>query len=157
MKQKEPSLEDFLDLSAMLTGYDRIDLQGTGLLDAYLKEVVSIVGAEIAAELTVAGARIYRKYRDRENKLEEAVRSEILSNIRLGPVARNVITMWYLGEWDQLPQSWVDAHGLAQTAPSHVVSADAYKESLVWRAIGSHPPGAKQPGYGTWSLPPSAD
>jgi hypothetical protein len=27
-------------------------------------------------------------------------------------------------------------------------------EGLVWDAIGSHPQGAKQPGYASWALPP---
>jgi hypothetical protein len=51
-----------------------------------------------------------------------------------------MVKMWYLGSW------------LGQ-----VVSADAYKEGLVWPAIGTHPPAAKQPGYASWSLPPDGE
>ncbi|MBK8313780.1 MAG: hypothetical protein IPL01_07020 [Acidobacteria bacterium] len=154
MKNKQSSIDDFLDLSSLLTGFDKVDLQGTGLAEIYRKEVLGIIGAQITTEIEKAGTAIYRKYRNREKLMEEAVRSEILSHAILGPLAKNITSMWYLGVWNQMPQAWLDHTGIKQTAPSHVISADAYKESLVWRVIGSHPPGAKQPGYGTWSLPP---
>ena len=53
----------------------------------------------------------------------------------------NIIALWYVGGWGQ---------GFDQV----VVSADGYREGLVWDAIGAHPMGAKQPGFDTWSEPP---
>ena len=37
---------------------------------------------------------------------------------------------------------------------TRIISAEAYMEGLLWRAAGTHPQGAKQPGYGSWSFPP---
>ena len=38
-----------------------------------------------------------------------------------------------------------------------VVSADAYQAGLAWGLAGAHPQGARQPGYGSWALPPGTD
>jgi hypothetical protein len=69
-------------------------------------------------------------------------------------MARNIIKMWYTGNWAQLPQAWRNQHGAGARDVDHVISSQAYQEGLVWRAIGTHPQGAKQPGFGTWALPP---
>jgi hypothetical protein len=45
--------------------------------------------------------------------------------------------MWYNGNWGQ-----------------NVVSGQAYIQGLIWDAAEAHPPGAKQPGYGSWAIPP---
>jgi hypothetical protein len=86
--------------------------------------------------------------------LQEAVRARILDAPWLGPLARNTITLWYTAQWAQLPAAWRYAHGAVEADVDHVVSAQAYQEGLMWKAAGTHPMGARQPGYGTWALPP---
>jgi hypothetical protein len=149
--------QDFLELSAVLTGYGRADLLGTGLARRYYDETVSIVGEATVGELLGAAVSSLRAAGGDAAGLEEAVRRKILGDAKLGPVARNVIKMWYLGSWYQLPREWREAYGANARDTDHVVSAAAYQEGLVWRAVGSHPPGAKQPGFGTWSLPPQPE
>lgn len=126
--------EQFLDLSVALTGYSRVDLQGTGLVGEYWCELVSSAGEETSRELLDAWERVQRS----TDALEPALRREILSCPKLGPAARNLVKMWYLGQWSD----------------DHVVSGEAYQQGLVWDAIGAHPMAAKQQGFGTWSLPP---
>jgi hypothetical protein len=147
--------EDFLALSAMLTGYGRADLLGTGVARRYYDEVVSVVGDAVCRELLEAAAACAAE--DDPARRERAVRRTVLAHPKLGPVARNVIKMWYLGSWRQLPRAWRAAYGDSPAGGNHVVSAQAYQEGLVWRAIGSHPPGAKPPGFGTWALEPRAE
>jgi hypothetical protein len=149
--------DDFLALSVALTGYDRVDLLGTGMVRPYYDELVSIVGEAVAGELLGAAVSSLRRAGGDAKELQEEVRRTILDDAKLGPVARNVIKMWYLGNWYQLPRAWREAHGAHARDTDHVVSAAAYQEGLVWRAIGSHPPGAKQPGFGTWSQPPNLE
>ena len=48
-----------------------------------------------------------------------------------------VITMWYLGTWE-----------------GAYINDLSYKEGLVWNIMHAHPPGAKQPGYKSWSVKP---
>ena len=147
-------LDDFLKLSAVLTGYDRADLHGTGMVRPYYDELVSIVGEAIVGELLGEAVSSLQGTGGDAREQEEAIRRKILDDEKLGPVARNVIKMWYVGNWYQLPREWRDTYGAHARDTDHVVSAAAYQEGLVWRAIGSHPPGAKQPGFGTWSQPP---
>ena len=126
--------QQFLDLSVSLTGYRRVDLEGTGQVDAYWRELVASAGEEISSELLTAWERVRRS----TDELAPALRREILSNPEIGPAARNLIKMWYLGQWSD----------------DRVVSGEAYQQGLVWDAIGAHPMAAKQQGFGVWSLPP---
>ena len=56
----------------------------------------------------------------------------------------------------QLPAAWRNVHGAWANDVTFVVSTQSYTEGLVWKAIHTHPPAAKQPGYGSWALPPVA-
>jgi hypothetical protein len=87
---------------------------------------------------------------DRKGQL----RREIFGNQMLGPIARNIIKLWYVGIWYQLPRVWAEAHGSRPADVTRTVSPEAYVEGLLWPAIGAHPPGAKAPGYGSWASPP---
>ena len=91
---------------------------------------------------------------DRHTPLEIAIRSRIMLNPTLGPIGRNLVVLWYLGQWNQLPADWRDVHGANAMDMTGYVSAEAYTQGLVWEAIGTHPQGAKMPGYGSWALPP---
>lgn len=85
---------------------------------------------------------------------DDGFRKVILDDPRYGPAVRNVLVMWYLGTWSQLPREWRNAYGATSYDTDHVVSAAAYREGLVWPAAGTHPMSAKQPGYGSWARPP---
>ena len=52
-------------------------------------------------------------------------------------ITGKIITLWYLGSWN-----------------GNYISASSYKEGLVWKVMGSHPPGAKQPGFKSWNTQP---
>ena len=147
----------FIDLSVALTGFTRLDLLGTGVAQEYYDEVVGIVGEDICGYLWAASARAIEPEGRDSDELEKAIRETILSDPKLGPVARNIIKMWYLGSWERLPETWRGTYGDNVKGEDHVVSGHAYKEGLVWVAMEAHPMGAKQPGYGTWSLPPGKD
>jgi hypothetical protein len=80
----------------------------------------------------------------------------------LGPVARNIIRLWYVAIWYELPKRWKERFGgidgeMPEFDETYVVSPAAYTEGLLWRAIGAHPAGAKAPGYGEWAEPPIID
>lgn len=154
--EKNPA-EPFLALSAILTGFESVDLLGTGLVDAYYNEVVNIVGKTISDELWATTTQVIDLYHKDEAKLETAIRQEILASPKFGPLARNIIQMWYVGNWNELPQSWRDVYGVSPNDTTRVISPLAYQQGLVWDAIGAHAPAAKQPGFGSWSQPPAKD
>jgi hypothetical protein len=130
-------LERFVALSAELTGFRTVDIWGTGQARAHLDLVLAVAGDDLTARLLRAPA------------------AEALADPDLGPLARNLIVLWYLGQWDQMPRHWRDRHGAAPADVAGVPSAAAFRAGLVWPAIGSHPTGAKAPGFGSWATPPA--
>lgn len=138
------AVKKFLQLSVILTGFDEDFLRGTGMLQTYYDELLRIIGAREAGELFGAFDRV-------ADGDDTQLRKVVLNNHRYGPIARNVMTMWYLGMWTQLPRKWRDKYGATSDDTDHVVSAAAYRESLVWPAAGTHPMSAKAPGFGTWA------
>ena len=133
-------VERFVELSAALTGFRGAELIGTGQARAHLDLVLSVAGEDLGARLLAAGPDDV---------------PELLADPDLGPLARNVIVLWYLGQWDQMPRAWRERHGAAPADESRVASAAAYRAGLVWPAIGTHAMGANAPGFGSWAAPPA--
>ncbi len=147
-------LEGFLAFSAAATAFSTFELHGTGQAEAYLATATDIVGAATLDELVAADAAIREAAGDDRAARDRLVRARILSDDRLGPVARNIMKLWYIGTWYAMPPEWTEAFGVGGDDRTFVVSPSSYTEGLVWPAIGANPPGAKGPGYGTWSSPP---
>jgi hypothetical protein len=141
--------ETFLSLSVRLTGFDRVDLQGTGMLEAYFKYLLNDRKdrhdelerlAEVANELDrLAASR-------GDVAVRAAIRQHLMEDSELGPLAANIIRMWYTGSWQTDP---------GNPSSAKVIAPQAYQEGLVWKVVHSHPPGAKAPGFGTWSELPA--
>lgn len=148
------SMEQFLLLSVILTGYSKADLLSTGLSQQYYDKLSSIVDGDLCGRLWTATEKVLRKGGDHPERIERNVRVLLFRDPAFAPLAANIIKMWYLGSWCQLPQGWRHKYGAKAEDVDHVISAEAYQEGLIWNAIGSHPQGAKQPGFGSWSLPP---
>jgi hypothetical protein len=142
-------LESFVALSALLTGFDRVALLGTGTADSYLDMLRMALPDGVLGELLAAYDQLPTGP-DRDS----ALASDILGDSKLGPVARNVILLWYCGTWTALPSAWHDAYGCSPLDVSQVVSGEAYQQGLQWVVAGAHPMGARQQGYGAWSVAP---
>ena len=160
-------LKLFYNISAPLTGYNEADLMGTGVGEQYL---VTLLGLGYPKQ----GESIYRKNSDLADKVKGYkaaldllcvinVDKSLLQDPLNGPLAKNIISMWYTATWNALDPSWwtenvVDAADGA-LIPEHkqetfIVSSAAYKSGLIWNAMETHPMGANQPGFGTWAKPP---
>ena len=144
--------ERFLDFSSEMTGFSVFDLQGTGQAPSFLSAVTGVVGERLLDELLDAYVGVDGPGGSPQR--EAGLRGAIFSDEMLGPVARNVIKLWYVGIWYELPAEWTDAFGAHENDRTFMVSPAAYTEALLWPAIGANPPGAKGPGYGNWALPP---
>jgi hypothetical protein len=156
MTNEKDGLAHFLALSGVLTGYEQVDLQGTGLAATYYETFTGIVRPEICEELWKLSSKIVEGHRHDEGAMNSAIRHEILASLEFGPLATNIIQMWYLGSWIQLPQAWTNQFGASPADVTKVISAEAYKQSLIYDVMEAHPPGAKQPGFGSWSQPPAS-
>jgi hypothetical protein len=147
-------LQRFLDFSAEVTAFGTVDLHGTGQAPSYLNTVVGVVGEQLLGELldvyhrTVAELDLDRAERSR------GLSRNLFSDEKFGPIARNIIKLWYVGVWFELPFEWTETFGALENDGTFTASAQAYPEGLLWRAIGANPPGARAPGYGSWAEPP---
>lgn len=143
----------FTELSVALTGFDRAELAGTGLIETYYTTLLRIIGEREAGHLFQAAAEALAA--DRKNRDGEALRRQVVENPRYSPVIVSLIKLWYLGSWYPLSGGYRDVNGSTADDVEHVVSPQAYREGLVWAAAGAHPMGAKPPGFGSWAEPPS--
>ena len=144
----------FVDLSVVLTGFDDAELWGTGMVEPYLDWLRSVVGDQRTGDLLSAGQAAIDAAGGKPAVLERLVLMDILEDDTLGPLARNLVVLWYLGQWNQLPADWRDLHGASAIDQTCIISPEAYTPGLAWKAIHAHPTGAKMPGYGSWALPP---
>jgi hypothetical protein len=147
-------LDRFLEFSSVATAFTVFELRGTGMAADYLATVDRVVGCAVTNKLLDAYDRVWPEAVTTSATSANLIRREILSDPTLGPVARNIVKMWYVGTWYALPSAWVEANGARPADMTFVVSATAYTEGLLWPAIGANPPGAKPPGFGTWVGPP---
>lgn len=144
----------FLRLSSAVTGFSEFRLLGTGQAEAYLATVRAVAGDRALRELLQRYARLADAAGEDSERHDRSLRSEILSDEWLGPIARNVIKLWFVGTWYQLPGWWRDTFGVSDLDVTFVVSPAAYTEGLLWPTVDANPPGAKGPGFATWTGPP---
>ncbi len=143
----------FVTLSALLTGYDSLALVGTGRVEEYLRVVTNVVGTDLLKNLIKAVDALI-KAADPSPPDSDSVKA-ILEDPALGPLARNIIKLWFLGVWYQFEsEDWHTDNCQGDNLETHVVSGQAYVEGLVWNDMGTHPQAAKQPGWATWSWEP---
>ena len=153
---KSELVEYFLDFSVVATGFSRFNLYGTDQVSAYYNAIAKVIGKDFLTELLQTFHNLDSQAQENNDPsiLDRGMRTEILGSEKFGPIARNIIKLWYVATWYQLPQSWRDTFGIKANDVDFVVSPQAYPEGLLWSAIGVNPPAAKAPGYGTWSSPP---
>ncbi len=161
MRQPRPAndspLELFVSLSVTLTGFNAAELWGTGMVRTYYNLVPSIIGAGVFGRFMSRWRYTWIRGCGDTALLDDLVTSQIFEDPDFGPIARNVTALWYLGMWNQLSADWRNVHGASANDVTFVVSPQSYTEGLVWKAIHTHPPAAKQPGYGSWALPPEEE
>lgn len=144
----------FIALSAVLTGYNRAELHATGCAQDYWQQLRQVTPPAILEELLDLGPALDAAMATDPEAGERQARRDVLGSEKLGPPARSLIQLWYLGQWTPLPAEWRRAWGASRFDVGRIISTRAYKEGLVWDAIGAHPMGAKQQGFGAWALDP---
>ncbi|KZN43626.1 hypothetical protein [Pseudoalteromonas luteoviolacea] len=154
MTNQAYQIQQFIELSGALTDFNAFTLNGTGQVQNYYDTLNRIVGRVMVEELLSKFSAIYEASTDHE-KFNELLRKQIIGDEKFGPVARNIIKLWYTGMWYQMAQFWREAYGMSDEDVTFFVNSASYAEGLLWQAIDANPSGAKGPGYGSWSLPPN--
>jgi hypothetical protein len=142
-------LSTFLRISACLTGFEVVELQGTGLSEKYLSVVTQATPADTLVQFFAEAERILQAGEGNPAAIEPMIAANLFPQSCFGGLAQNIVFMWYSGQW----QPTVDAPNVDLETVRNI-SPDAYVQGLVWIAAETHPPGAKQPGYGSWAKPP---
>jgi hypothetical protein len=112
------------------------------MLEEYYQFLLTKVEQEDVQQLWAIAARLEKLATGSNQAAVSAEVQRALTDQHLGPIAKNIMRLWYTGTWRKDPN---DAFSSA------VVSARAYQEGLMWKVAHSHPAGAKQPGFGSWS------
>ena len=147
-------MDRFLAFSAEVTAFSPYELRGTGMAETYLDTAIEVVGDQTVDDLLDAYDKAPASI-GKDRALRDAhLRLAIFGDAKLGPVARNIIKLWYVGIWYELPRAWIEAYGASPVDFTQMASAQAYTEGLLWPAIGANPPGAKAPGFASWVGPP---
>jgi hypothetical protein len=146
-------LDQFLNLSSVLTGFDRVELEAAGTGAEYLAVLSQMAGENICFEMWAIMREIGVRFTGK-TAVEKEVKKQILGSAKYAPLARNIIYLWYNAIWYQLPREWTEVWGANAADTDFVISATAYPEALIWKAMGAHPPAAKPQGFGAWALPP---
>jgi hypothetical protein len=154
MRASQPTdrFDAFLSVSVALTGFELFDLHATGVAALYWTTLNEEVGDVLVLELLERFAAA-TSAQDQQRRLNEIM----ADTERLGPVAKNIVSMWYLGNWLKLPDCWWRRHRPHSPAAlnvTRVISAEAYVGGLVWKAMKVNPMGAYGPGFGSWARPP---
>ena len=153
----QDQLARFLAFSAEVTAFSVFQLRGTGQAESYFATVKDVVGESTLTELLDAYGAVAPADRSdaaASERRSQRLRQSIFDHGKLGPIARNVIKLWYIGTWFELPSAWARSYGPLPKNLTFVVSPSSYVEGLLWPAIGAHPAGAKAQGFGSWAEPP---
>ena len=135
----------FLAISARLTGFEVVDLEGTGMTQTYFDTLAKSTAPEVLGLFFEEAASILALPDD--DAINAAIRSKLMPDSSYDTTAKAIILMWYTGEWYT---------SIAQPASigSTQIDGASYVQGLMWNVAEAHPPGAKQPGYGSWAEPP---
>ncbi len=135
-------LKLFLDISVQLTGFTESELTGTGMLVTYYHTILQNSDEENIKYFFENVRSILKAPKQTQTGIEEAISTQLIPNSVYGALAKNIIMLWYTG----------NLFNMALAAqPNQVLNAESYTQGLMWAAGHTHPPGAKQPGYGSWA------
>jgi len=130
----------FLEISTYLTGFNRAELQGTGMLETYFNTVNDPPREADKNNIDFffeAVQSILKDGNGDEQAISTAIAAHLMPLSAYNGMAQQIITLWYTGNWG-----------------NNVLSSQSYIQGLMWGTAEAHPPGAKQPGFGSWSMPP---
>lgn len=146
------SLDDFVALSAILTGIDAQQLHPTldtfGTAQEYLDYATAHGGADFAQLMGIYAAN--------RTQPDDAVGNIVFeqSGDDIAYMARTIILMWYLGAWYAPGALQAYHHDTSNPVMFVVISSNAYTQSWVWRVGQTHPMGYSNWRFGYWNTPP---
>src|SRR5262245_44445990 len=130
---QDAAVGSFLQLSKVLTGSVDLDSE---LAAAYLKRLRDEYPSQVADTLTTFAAIA------QDANLVFEVKRRIVEDKALGPLAHEIIAIWYTSEF-------VGADGKPRTGKQ-----SEFYSGLLWQVIRAHAPTNSKLEYGDWKNPP---
>jgi hypothetical protein len=130
----EPNSKLFLEVSALLTGFSKTELKATGMLESYYNTILKNEDKQDIDYFFLDVHVLLSEKSHTEEEIEAILSSNFMADSAYNGLAKNIIILWYTGNWG-----------------SEIISSASYIQGLMWNAGHAHPPGAKQPGYGSWA------
>jgi hypothetical protein len=127
----------FLEVSALLTGFSKTELRATGMQESYYNTILKNVDKEDIDYFFLDVHVLLNDKTYNEKTIEDVLASKFMADSSYNGLAKSIIILWYTGNWG-----------------NEVISSASYIQGLMWNAAHTHPPGAKQPGYGSWAERP---
>jgi hypothetical protein len=163
----DPNFNNFVGLSAILTGYPQEELapplDPIGLASEYLNwmtqnadrvaflQTLSIyqnIVQQVASQFPPPPAFDPTNLTPAQiAAISPLVEQQILADPAMGKIARRMIRLWYLSTWYTTEPP--DPNGDGQ-----VVSMNAYTMGLAWDAAQAHPMGYSELHFGYWAVAP---
>jgi hypothetical protein len=148
----DPNFNNFVGLSAILTGYPQEELapeiDPIGMASEYLSWMEKNADQTDFLKTLSTYQSIAEQFPPAEQPAQ--VQQQILSDPAMGNIARRMLRLWYLSTWYTTEPP--DPHGDGQ-----VVSMNAYTMGLAWDAAQAHPMGYSELHFGYWSVVPPAN
>ncbi|HTQ60452.1 MAG TPA: sugar dehydrogenase complex small subunit [Candidatus Solibacter sp.] len=139
--RRAPILEEFLALSRILTGVEKLDAE---LGRQYLDRLNS-------GPFSVPFGQIVSRFQGLKNKADLAgqVKKRIVSDDSLRPTVCQIILLWYTSTLQE-------NLGVQPPAPPvmRFGTQEEYFSGLAWTIIGAHPPGLSGGYFGHWRYRP---
>jgi hypothetical protein len=143
----DPDYQTFLDISVELTGFGKKELSATGMPETYYFTIMKDYDQDEVRAFFKEAQSILNQYDGNPTGLELGIRQRLFPRSTFKRLAQRIILLWYTGIWTSV---------LDKEEKSEMVSGEAYVQGLIWAAAETHPAGAKQPGFGSWSTKPLA-
>jgi hypothetical protein len=148
----DPNFNNFVGLSAILTGYPQDQLappiDPIGLASDYLTWMLQHADQAAFLQTLSTYQGIAAQFPPADQPAQ--VQLQILANAAMGDIARRMIRLWYLSTWytTEPPDPNMDGQ---------VVSMNAYTMGLAWDAAQAHPMGYSELHFGYWATQPPAN
>lgn len=152
-RESEDLFVSFLRLSEVLTGFSRPELLATGVAGEHWMLLKGCLGPRFLRELLKSSGDALTDTANVE-EAEAGITRWLAERDDYGIVAKRITKLWYLGTWFAIPSNSDALAAEAIHNKEHIPSSAAYREGLVWKAMGSHPRGAKPTGFASWTTAP---
>lgn len=148
MTTKTNNFDTFLAISQWLTGFEAVELQGTGMAQTYFSTIQTNSPAPNIDGFLDESRAVLALAESDPDAAKARTKSHLMQNSSFHSLAKQIILMWYTGQW------FADPSGNPNDAAQ--INAQSYIEALMWPTANVHPPGAKQPGYASWAELPTS-